>query len=132
MTFKKGDPRPKGAGRRKGTPNKRTVEMQGLVRKALEELGGEKYLVELGRKEPAVFASLLRRLIPQTVEATIDTRSIVRIMDYTARELDKLEEADPERLQIPEADWRDVTPTNRGENDGETEESSAKTTGGRV
>jgi hypothetical protein len=70
--FKKGMPRPEGAGRQKGVKNKTTVllkealilaaECEGLDRKGKHGLVG--FLRMLSRREPAVFGRLLEKLLP--------------------------------------------------------------------
>lgn len=70
--FKKGDPRPEGAGRQKGKPNKTTMllkeaiimaaECEGLDRRGKDGLVG--YLRQLSRREPAVFGRLMEKLLP--------------------------------------------------------------------
>lgn len=70
--FKKGDPRPEGAGREKGVKNKTTLllkeaiimaaECEGLDTKGKDGLVG--YLRRLSRREPAVFGRLMEKLLP--------------------------------------------------------------------
>jgi hypothetical protein len=62
---------PKGAGRAKGTPNKAPRLIREMIHRALEELGGVKYLVEQGRTEPRAFLALLRAVIPKQIEAEV-------------------------------------------------------------
>lgn len=52
------------AGRKKGVPNRLTREVKAAIENAFVELGGEKYLVRVGRKYPAVFAQLIGKLLP--------------------------------------------------------------------
>jgi hypothetical protein len=70
--FKKGDPRPEGAGRKKGQKNKMSVllkdaillaaECEGRNGMGLDGLVGA--LRQLFRREPAVFGRLLEKLLP--------------------------------------------------------------------
>lgn len=70
--FKKGEARPEGAGRKKGSQNKTTVllkeaiimaaECEGSDQRGKEQLVG--YLRTLARREPAVFGRLLEKLLP--------------------------------------------------------------------
>src|SRR5687767_14568884 len=53
-----------GKGRKKGSTNVLTREIKAAIENAFVELGGEKYLVRLGKKQPAVFAQLLGKLLP--------------------------------------------------------------------
>jgi hypothetical protein len=57
-----------GPGRPRGLQNKITVELKQMIEGALEEVGGQKYLVSLARKRPEVFCQLLVRLLPKAVE----------------------------------------------------------------
>lgn len=56
-----------GKGRRKGVPNRLTREIRLAIENAFVELGGEKYLVRLGKKNPAVFVPLLGKLLPMQI-----------------------------------------------------------------
>lgn len=51
-------------GRKKGVQNKLTREVKAAIENAFVTLGGEKYLVRVGRRQPAVFAQLLGKLLP--------------------------------------------------------------------
>ena len=59
--------RRQGAGRKKGVPNVVTGEVRRMVLEALGELGGVKYLVEQGHKNPATFMALVGRIIPHEI-----------------------------------------------------------------
>lgn len=70
--FKKGDPRPEGAGRKKGQVNKITPLLKEAIIMAAEAEGRDQngkdgligYLRVLSRREPAVFGRLLEKLLP--------------------------------------------------------------------
>lgn len=64
MAYPKGKPRPAGAGRKKGQPNKLTVEAKEAFRLAAEGAGGVAALTEFAKTEPKVFWPLYARLIP--------------------------------------------------------------------
>lgn len=51
-------------GRQKGTQNKFTRDVKEAVLNALEKLGGEDWLVKLGKKEARAFAQLLGKAMP--------------------------------------------------------------------
>lgn len=59
-----------GKGRPKGTKNKLTATVKAAIEAAFQELGGAKYLVELGRENPQAFVMLLAKIIPQQQELT--------------------------------------------------------------
>ncbi len=60
-----------GAGRKKGIQNKLTVKVKDAIKEAFDELGGVKYLVELGTKDPKTFTTLLCKIIPAELSATL-------------------------------------------------------------
>jgi hypothetical protein len=74
--FKKGQANPgsralrakSGAGRKKGTPNKWSRDIREAVLNALERLGGDDYLVMLGRRERKAFSNLIGKAMPMRVE----------------------------------------------------------------
>lgn len=59
---------PKGAGRPKGAPNKATKEIKDMIKGALEEKGGQQWLVEQMEKNPVAFMSLLGKIIPAEIK----------------------------------------------------------------
>jgi hypothetical protein len=63
MAWPKGKPRPPGAGRQPGSPNKAET-IRNVTMAAFTELGGKAYLVEVGRQNPAVFIHLLAKILP--------------------------------------------------------------------
>ena len=56
-------------GRPKGSRNAVTMTLKDGIEEAYHQLGGIQWLVQLGREEPRIFASLLLRLIPPTPPA---------------------------------------------------------------
>jgi hypothetical protein len=66
--FKKGEPRPKKAGRRKGTPNKTTVIVKEVLEVAARRIGGVERLIRWINKAPenefAFWSSMYMRLLP--------------------------------------------------------------------
>jgi hypothetical protein len=63
MAWPKGKPRAPNVGRRAGTPNKAET-IRNVTMAAFDELGGKAYLVRIGNENPAVFVSLLGRILP--------------------------------------------------------------------
>lgn len=59
-------------GRQKGTPNKLTADVKTLLMGALDELGGQAYLVKQGRANPTAFLSLLGRVLPRQIDAKVE------------------------------------------------------------
>lgn len=61
-----------GRGRKRGSKNKIPASIKAMVLEALNNLGGVKYLEIQAMNNPTAFLSLLGRLIPQEVEATVE------------------------------------------------------------
>jgi hypothetical protein len=55
----------KTGGRTKGTPNKITGDLRALIMGALEEVGGQDYLVRQAWENPGVFVALLGKALPR-------------------------------------------------------------------
>jgi hypothetical protein len=66
--FQKG--RAKTGGRRPGVRNRFTRDVKEAVLNALERLGGDDWLVKLGRREAKAFATLLSKTMPLQVTAS--------------------------------------------------------------
>lgn len=60
-----------GKGRPKGVPNKATAAVKEMVIQALHGAGGVDYLIEQAQKNPKAFLSLVGRVLPMDVNATI-------------------------------------------------------------
>ena len=58
---------PKTGGRRKGTPNLINAELKDLIRGALEDAGGRKYLTEQAAENPSAFLSLIAKILPKDI-----------------------------------------------------------------
>jgi hypothetical protein len=54
-------------GRAKGTPNALTASIKDAIEKAFTKLGGEDYLVYVGKKDPRTFCALLAKLLPTKI-----------------------------------------------------------------
>lgn len=63
--------KPKTGGRAKGTPNKTTAELKDMIRNALDGAGGVDYLMAVANSHPAAFCSLIGKIIPADVKATL-------------------------------------------------------------
>jgi len=71
MAYVKGQARPKGAGRKKGTPNS-SPGLRRLVLGALDEAGGQRYLLSVAKKDPKAFLALLGRFVPAEAKVHLD------------------------------------------------------------
>ncbi len=61
-------------GRAKGTPNKMTKVLKDVILGALDDVGGQKYLAQQAKANPAAFMSLLGRLVPQELKAEVQAQ----------------------------------------------------------
>ncbi len=62
-----------GLGRPKGSPNKINAGVKSMILGALDDLGGQAWLVQTARAEPRTFMALLARILPSemTLDATV-------------------------------------------------------------
>jgi len=66
-------PLPPGPGRPKGSLNKITGNVKSMILGALDDLGGQTWLVEQAKADPRAFMSLLGRILPSEIslDATV-------------------------------------------------------------
>lgn len=73
--------RRKTGGRKKGTPNKVTGELREMIEGALDDLGGQEWLVKAAGENPAAFLALLGKLLPKDIthggDVTISHRLVI-------------------------------------------------------
>lgn len=69
--FEKGQTRLPSAGRLKGSPNKLTVDVREMIRGALEDAGGRKYLLEQAQLNPVAFMSLVGKILPKEINVDL-------------------------------------------------------------
>jgi hypothetical protein len=62
----------RGAGRKRGVPNKLTAHIREAVENAFVEVGGEDYLVKVAKEDPRTFCTLLGKILPTQVDAQVD------------------------------------------------------------
>lgn len=72
-------------GSRKGIPNRITADVRAMVLAALEQAGGQKYLVQQAGANPRAFLSLLGRLLPTQVTGKDDAPLIPESASDTER-----------------------------------------------
>jgi hypothetical protein len=58
--------KPRGASR-KGIPNKTTKAIKDMIEGALQDVGGQAYLAQQARENPAAFMGLLGKILPKDV-----------------------------------------------------------------
>lgn len=71
---------PKTGGRKKGVQNIITRKLKDLIDGALEEAGGQKYLVWAARQEPAAFLALLGKTLPKDLHLKGDLQLEVNLV----------------------------------------------------
>ncbi len=59
-------------GSRKGRPNRTGAAVKAMVMGALDELGGQDYLVQQAKANPVAFLTLLGKLLPQRIDLDVD------------------------------------------------------------
>jgi hypothetical protein len=76
-----------GAGRKKGTPNKITGELKGMILQALSDAGGIDYLAKQAEQSPSAFLSLIGKVLPMTIEGNPDKplETVVKLTIIDAR-----------------------------------------------
>ncbi|MBU2743366.1 hypothetical protein [Acidithiobacillus albertensis] len=60
-------PLPPGPGRPKGSLNKITGNVKSMILGALDDLGGQTWIVEQAKADPRAFLSLLSRILPSEI-----------------------------------------------------------------
>ena len=63
---------PKTGGRKKGVTNKVNAEVKELIRGALDDVGGQAYLVEQAKANPIAFMALIGKILPKDINAKIE------------------------------------------------------------
>lgn len=81
MTFAVGNKIAKG--RPKGAPNKVTGDIRDMIRGALESAGGQSYLLQQAQCNPQAFLTLIGKIIPAEVNASITGGINVTIKQFS-------------------------------------------------
>lgn len=68
----------KSGGRVAGTPNKLTKVLKDMILGALDDVGGQKYLMRQAKDNPVAFLALIGRVLPLTLAG--DAANPVRVM----------------------------------------------------
>lgn len=90
MAGKGSKPGERRGGRQKGTPNRITASIREAITQAFDLAGGTEYLVRVAKENPAVFCTLIGKVIPAHVELTVNET----LADRVKRAKDRL---DPEK-----------------------------------
>ena len=67
-----GPGRPKTGGRKKGVTNKVSAEVKELIRGALDDAGGQEYLVKQAKDNPTACLALVGKILPKDINAKIE------------------------------------------------------------
>ena len=94
--FKKGDPRPEGAGRKPGQPNRITRDIKEALLRTLDALGNEAFFIKMGQSRDGnnqrAIATLLGKLLPTQTQLSgpnggpIQTEAMTRQLSTLPRE----------------------------------------------
>jgi hypothetical protein len=57
-----------GAGRKAGVPNKLNADIKDMIMGALQDAGGQQYLAQQARDNPAAFMGLVGKVIPKDLK----------------------------------------------------------------
>lgn len=63
-----------GKGRPKGTQNKATKALKEMILGALDQAGGENYLLTQATENPTAFLTLIGKVLPTTLAGTVATK----------------------------------------------------------
>ncbi len=74
-----------GQGRPKGVPNKATKALKDMILGALDDVGGQKYLAEQALENPIAFMGLIGKVLPTTLNATVEEKSERRFIIERAK-----------------------------------------------
>src|SRR3954447_17129334 len=91
---------PKTGGREKGTPNRLTSALKEIILGALDDAGGQQYLVRMATEQPIAFMTLLGKVLPTTLSGDADNpiKSIDRIEYVIVDPCPRVQEASLSRL----------------------------------
>lgn len=78
-------------GRPKGCKNRMPVNIRQKIEDAFEKVGGEKYLIELAKKDPKTFAVLLGKILPNQVSLGSETGLPAISISFTQSNTSKLD-----------------------------------------
>ena len=89
----------KTGGRKKGTPNKTTLQVKEALERAFHGIGGVPKLVAWGQENPGEFYRLWARLLPQEVRGAVGVNySIAERLDAAIKQVER-EQAERQRVQ---------------------------------
>lgn len=71
-----------GKGRKKGSKNKVTKALKDMILGALDDAGGQAYLMKQAKENPGAFLTLIGKVLPQDIKAAVkvDQPIVVKII----------------------------------------------------
>jgi len=83
--FEPGQPRPEGAGRKKGVTNGDTAKLRALILGALDAKGGQEWLEIQMDEQPVAMINLIGKILPKEVIADIsgENRMVVELVRFS-------------------------------------------------
>lgn len=73
---------PKTGGSRKGSVKTNTQQVKDTIKAVFyDDLGGAKYLRKIAKEDPALFTSLLAKLLPQEIRSEISVNHTINLAD---------------------------------------------------
>ena len=87
MGFKPGTPKPLNSGRKRNVSNKVTRDIREMISAALNKAGGVSYLVKQAETNPTAFLTLVGKIIPAQINATVDKRDVTELTNAELHEL---------------------------------------------
>lgn len=69
-----------GRGRPKGAPNKTTKALKEMILGALDDAGGQEYLLKQAKENPSAFMALIGKVLPHELNATMKTVGSVNVV----------------------------------------------------
>ena len=77
-----------GKGRKKGVPNKVTGQLREMILGALDDAGGQQYLLDRARVEPKAFMALLAKVLPTQISGDPQNPLLIgRVEDMTDEQI---------------------------------------------
>lgn len=77
--------RVKTGGRKRGTPNKVTGTVREMILKALDEVGGQQWLVQQATENPVAFMTLLGKVLPTQIQG--DPENPLQVISTITRKI---------------------------------------------
>ena len=72
---------PKTGGRAKGVPNKATAELKEMILGALDDVGGQAYLVQQALDNPNAFMTLVGKVVPRDINAAVEAAASITVIN---------------------------------------------------